>query len=126
MVDFYPTLAELAGVTPPASLSGVSLVSTLKNADAQPRTSALTQYDSGYSVRTERYRYTEWGPGGSLGVELYDHQDDPQEMHNLGEKPESENVRKELSALLAQRIEDARQVPEGVTQIHFENRRRVP
>ena len=36
----------------------------------------------GYSVHTERYRYTEWD-GGKRGVELYDHQSDPNELHNL-------------------------------------------
>jgi arylsulfatase A-like enzyme len=36
----------------------------------------------GYSIRTERYRYTEWD-GGRRGVQLYDHESDPHELHNL-------------------------------------------
>ena len=45
----------------------------------------------GYSVRTERYRYTEWA-GGSRGAELYDHQSDPQEMKNLAADPAQAQV----------------------------------
>jgi hypothetical protein len=36
----------------------------------------------GKSVRTERWRYTEWD-GGRQGVELYDHDRDPGEYQNL-------------------------------------------
>ena len=37
---------------------------------------------SGYTVRTDRWRYTEWD-GGMEGAELYDHAGDPGEDHNL-------------------------------------------
>ena len=126
MTDFYPTLGELCGLKPPASVSGLSLVPALKSADAAPRTSALTQYANGYSVRTARYRYTEWGDDGALGNELYDHASDPAEMTNLASRPESAKLIEELSTLLRQRIAAAKQPPKGVTQIEFENRRRVP
>ena len=36
----------------------------------------------GRSMRTERYRYTEWN-GGEKGTELYDHDADPGELKNL-------------------------------------------
>ncbi len=126
MVDFYPTLGELCGLKPPPSVSGVSLVPALKSADATPRTSALTQYANGYSIRTARYRYSEWGEDGSLGNELYDHSSDPAEMTNLAARPESAKLVEELSAQLRRRIASAKQAPKGVTQIEFDNRRRVP
>ncbi|MCS5630442.1 MAG: DUF4976 domain-containing protein, partial [Pirellulaceae bacterium] len=81
---------------------------------------------TGYSIRTERYRYTHWGPDGSLGAELYDHQTDSAEMVNLANRPESAVVVKELSALLKSRIDQANVPPKGVRQIRFENRRAVP
>ena len=45
----------------------------------------------GYSIRTDRYRYTEWG-GGEFGVELYDYQQDPQEFDNLAAYDEFSDV----------------------------------
>jgi uncharacterized sulfatase len=40
----------------------------------------------GRSIRTDRWRYTEWD-GGTEGVELYDHRNDPGEYHNLARDP---------------------------------------
>lgn len=125
MVDFYPTLAELAGVKPPAYLSGRSLVPALKSAKAQVRTSAFTQYDRGYSIRTTRYRYSEWGENGQDGAELYDHRADPGEYQNLATDSAHRDTVKRLSRDLRRRITSARAKPDGLTQIQFENRRRV-
>jgi len=126
MVDFYPTLADLCGLKAPASISGVSQLPTLKDASVASRDSALTQYANGYSLRTPRYRYTEWGEGGNQGVELYDHKSDSAEMQNLGSDPATADIRAKLSEQLHERIEQATQKPKGVKQISFENRRRVP
>ncbi len=127
MVDFYPTLAELAGLKAPDSVSGVSLVETLHDPSKQTRTSALTQYDSGYSLRTARYRYTAWGREGSDGRELYDHQSDPHEMHNLAEDSGHAETVHRLGQLLQERVETASQPPKGVNQIDSaSSKRNVP
>lgn len=125
MVDFYPTLAQLSGLTPPDFVAGESLVPTLVDPEQGPRDSALTQYNNGYSLRTERYRYTEWGNEGDLGRELYDHRDDPQELKNLAGRSQFADVQQRLSQRLRERIEETSRRPDGITQIRFENRRRV-
>ncbi|MEO7599275.1 MAG: sulfatase [Opitutus sp.] len=103
MVDIYPTLAELAGLTPPAGLEGRSLRPLLENPTADWNHPAFTQVDRGkvpgYSVRTDRWRYTEWDLG-QQGVELYDHMSDPQELKNLAQDSKFSAVRTELKALL--------------------------
>ena len=53
----------------------------------------------GRSARNARYRYTEWNEGKD-GVELYDHQADPHEWHNLADDPKSAGVLEEMKALL--------------------------
>lgn len=112
MVDFTPTLAELAGLAPPSHCAGVSLATVLDDPSARPRTSALTQLGTaGYSLRTERYRYTEWGEEGDGGAELYDHASDPEELRNLANEADRADTVAKLRKQLHRRIAEAREVP---------------
>lgn len=126
MIDIYPTLAELVQMETPEYLVGVSLQPALVDATAQPRESALTQLNNGYSIRTPRYRYTEWGADGAEGIELYDHDSDPAEMRNLASSADHDTIRTELASQLRQRVQVAKKPPKGVRQIHFDNNRHVP
>ena len=117
-LDLFPTLAELAGIKAPANLQGQSLVPMLKDPNATGRGWALTQVVRGgnfnrqgaapargdkgkrffgYSLRTPRWRYTEWDEGAE-GRELYDHDNDPKELTNLADKPEHAATVAALSA----------------------------
>jgi arylsulfatase A-like enzyme len=116
-LDFYPTLRDVCGLTGPSILSGVSMAPVLEDPNASPRSEALTQYGNGYTIRTDRYRYTEWGENGSDGAELYDHASDPAEMVNLANRAESADTIAELSQVLRRRVAAARQAPAGLEQI---------
>jgi arylsulfatase A-like enzyme len=110
-VDLFPTLAELCGVQPPENLQGESLVPMLRDPTATGRGWALTQVTRGegrnaadkrffgYSLRTSRWRYTEWDDGAQ-GRELYDHDHDPRELTNLAGTPQYAQTVAELSAQL--------------------------
>ena len=111
MVDFYPTLAELCGLQTPDTISGTSLAAVLDDPKLMPRESALTQFNNGYSIRTPRYRYTEWGKAGSGGNELYDHEEDPAEMHNLANSPTATDAVAKLRTELHRRIAEAQKLP---------------
>ncbi len=103
LIDLYPTLADLAGLTPPKDLPGVSLRPLLENPTAPSTRPAFTQVQRGdfpgHSVRTERWRYTEWD-FGTKGSELYDHDADPQELHNLAPDPNHAATVAEMKSLL--------------------------
>lgn len=104
-VDIYPTLADLAGLKPPQTLDGVSLLKLLKNPQARWDRPAFIQTTfreaPGFSVRTDRWRYVEWGEDrGDKGVELYDQRNDPLEMHNLAGDPEHSRTISKLSKLI--------------------------
>lgn len=115
-LDLYPTLTELAGVKTSAPLQGQSLGAMLKDVTVTGRGWALTQVMrgggnasggkkagglrfAGYSLRTERWRYTEWGEGRQ-GRELYDHTTDTKELTNLADQAAHARTQQELSRQL--------------------------
>jgi uncharacterized sulfatase len=102
LLDLYPTLAELAGLAPPKGLHGRSLRPLLENPAAAWDKPAFTQVKrasgSGRSIRTERWRYNDWG---EKGAELYDEQNDPREERNLANDPAHAETIAELKALFA-------------------------
>jgi len=103
LVDIYPTLADLAGLKPPSSVEGVSLRPLIDNPQAPWEHAAYTQVQRkdtpGHSVRSERWRYTEWG-FGKEGAELYDHDNDPKELHNLAADAKYADVVAKMKGLL--------------------------
>ncbi|MDQ1297324.1 MAG: Iduronate-2-sulfatase [Bacteroidota bacterium] len=103
LVDIYPTLAELTGLTPPGNIQGYSLFPLIKNPKAAWKHPAYTQVQrgntAGHSVRTETWRYTEWG-SGKMGEELYNEKNDPHELNNLAGNSKYDGVKKQMKALL--------------------------
>jgi arylsulfatase A-like enzyme len=103
-IDLYSTLCELCGLTVPAGGEGVSLTSLLHNPSAawdKPAYSVWSENGRdlhGVAVRTEKWRYAEYGPGGSNGAMLFDVKQDPLEMTNLANSPQHAAVVAELSA----------------------------
>ncbi|MEO1617165.1 MAG: sulfatase [Planctomycetota bacterium] len=102
-VDLYPTLSELAGINSPPGLEGRSLVPLMKDPTApwdahgitqvlRPADDRLAEPVMGCSIRTERYRFTQWG-NGKHGEELYDHATDPGEFNNLALNPDPKTRR---------------------------------
>jgi iduronate 2-sulfatase len=127
LIDLYPTLTELCGVTPPQNLQGQSLVPMLRDPSLPGRGWALSQvtrgggfnrvpitrdsndYGSGffgYTLRTPRWRFTEWAEG-SKGRELYDHDHDPKELTNLVEQAAHADTVAGLSATLRAAVRDS-------------------
>lgn len=95
-VDIYPTLADLAGLPLPGHLEGTSFRPLLDDPKRTWKRAAFSQYPRGkqlmgYSMRTERYRFTVWVGRNDHSrieaVELYDHQEDPQENTNVAKAP---------------------------------------
>ena len=126
LVDLFPTLAELCGVKTPANLHGQSLVPMLEDPEAAGRGWAITQVTRGggrgrnagpryfgYSLRTPRWRYTEWDEG-KQGRELYDHDADPRELTNLADAPAQAETVKQLAGQLAAAVKSTFP-PSGVT-----------
>ena len=104
-VDIYPTLADLHELRAPKNLAGTSFKTLLSDPSLPGKQAAYTQVQrgaiAGHSVRTDRWRYTEWDRGRQ-GAELYDHLSDPGEYHNLVSNPEHAPTIERLRGLLRQ------------------------
>ena len=123
--DLFPTLVDVAGLPklplcPEDSSNiklcteGSSLLPLMQSTNIAWKPRVFSQYPRdgahimGYTVRTDRYRYTEWvkftGPphykpiwSKVFGVELYDHQSDPEENVNQAYNPDLKDLIEELS-----------------------------
>jgi iduronate 2-sulfatase len=105
-VDIYPTLCDLCGLQQPKGLEGTSLAPLFDDPNRPWKSAAFSQYPRGkvmgHSMRTDRYRYTEWAEPGKppVGVELYDHKTDPGENVNVATRPENAELASQLRGQL--------------------------
>ena len=90
-IDMYPTLCDLAGLDISSQCEGRSLKPLMHDPSANWVDAAYSQYPRGggvmgYTMRTARYRYTEWLAEDRktvLARELYDHSEDDMENENI-------------------------------------------
>jgi arylsulfatase A-like enzyme len=124
-IDVFPTICDLAGVSIPAILDGKSLVPVMKNPKQKVKEFAVSQYPRtnnkleterlgysngqfmGYSIRTDRYRYTMWMKDSFrsdrpfnndlvVAGELYDYEKDPNETVNVIDEKEYTSVSRDM------------------------------
>jgi len=130
-VDIFPTICELAGVPVPKELDGKSLVSVMKNPKTRIKEYSVSQYPRssnqlaterlgwsdgqfmGYSIRTDRYRYTIWMKNNyrsnkpyseelMVARELFDYEKDPDETVNVTDDKKYASVTNEMHQKMVQ------------------------
>jgi len=93
LLSLYPTLIDLCGLPENSKLEGISLQPLLEDPKADWKHAAIsTLGQNNHAVRDERWRYIRYADGSE---ELYDHQNDPNEWHNLAARalsPEATSV----------------------------------
>jgi arylsulfatase A-like enzyme len=117
LVDLFPTVFELANVKQSAQTDGKSLVPLLDNDTSTSIETGFAYHQyargkrMGYSIRTERYRYTEWhdnnyrsygkyNEDNIVGIELYDYEKDPLETNNWVDDLQYASAIKDLKSKL--------------------------
>ena len=109
-VDLFPTLCELSGLSIPENLDGKSLLPLINQTNKAAKKYAVSQWHkgkvTGYSFRTDTYRYTVWidkkkssefiTSNDIVAQELYDYSKDPLETRNHFGRPEYKAIQKEL------------------------------
>ncbi len=92
LIDIYPTLADLCEISPPAGLQGQSFRHLLEDPQGAWDRPALTSTKAGnHTVRSDRWRYIRYVDGSE---ELYDHDNDPNEWHNIANDPSMKSIKK--------------------------------
>ncbi len=104
LVDIFPTVAELTGLSIPDSVQGESLVPILIDPNQRVREAALSIDGSGYALRTERWAYIRYNDDTE---ELYDMVSDPGQITNLAINPEKKAELRTWRKKLDARLTDA-------------------
>ena len=113
-IDIAPTLLHIAGVDVPDTVQGHSLLPLLKNEAVNWRKSLLYEYfaDRMYpgiptilGVRTERWKYIITPDFPEDIDELYDLQNDPNELVNLVSNPQYTDVLATMQAELTRQLQ---------------------
>jgi len=134
LIDMYPSLCDFAGLPLPDHLEGTSFAPLMEDPDRPWKRAAFSQYfrrpfenyktiplaipnregyseypqggSMGYTMRTDRYRFTVWHSWKNkdeiLAIELYDYMEDPQENVNIAGRQEN----KELVATLMKQYKE--------------------
>ena len=129
LMDIYPTLAELCGVTPPAYLDGRSLAPLLKDPKAPWKSTAITglctkgkqEGVAFISIRHELGRYTRYGADQE---EFYDTTKDPHEWANQINNPEYATTLKTLRALVPSFEVTAQPLPSALAEERKETQKK--
>ena len=117
-IDIAPTVLEAAGVKPPEHMDGRSFLPLLAGKDVSWRDAVFYEYyweanfpqtPTTYGVRTDRYKFIHYH-GVWATDELYDMQNDPDEMRNLIDRPEH----RALIANLRKRMYDWLEATDGM------------
>jgi arylsulfatase A-like enzyme len=107
LLDLYPTLVEVCGLTPRKELEGVSLGPLLRDPRVRHQPVVCTFEPGNHAVRDERWRYIRYKDGTE---ELYDRVEDPNEYRNIASNGKHEGVKRQLAQYIPK--SDAKPVPE--------------
>jgi len=101
-LDIFPALVELADLPAPGLLDGVSFVPALNDTTVNVKQASISRWFDGTSVRTSRFRYTEWrSEAGEITVRtLFDLSSDPEETRNVADEPAFAKVVDELNLII--------------------------
>ena len=115
LLDLFPTLNDLAGLTDIESHGGISLLPLLEDPHTVWKRPAVIEFGRGNAaVRSARYRYIRYDDGGE---ELYDHHSDPNEWNNLADSKTHQVIKDQLATWIA---EDWAQPAAKKAAFHFD------
>ncbi|MDA7889058.1 sulfatase [Pirellulales bacterium] len=102
LIDIYPTLVDLCGLSRNENLEGLSLVPQLED----PRTvrekpAIISSYFGNHAIRSRDWRLIVYENGEE---ELYDHRNDPDEFQNLADDLQHKTIKNKLRSWLPEQV----------------------
>ncbi|XP_067463651.1 arylsulfatase K [Thunnus thynnus] len=123
LVDLYPTVLDIAGISPVGNLSGHSLLPLLSKSKRQHPDWVLSEYHgcnvnaSTYMLRSGKWKYITYADGQSVHPQLFDLTLDKEELHNVVHK--FPDVQEHLDKLLRSIVD----YPKVSTTVHLYNKK---
>jgi len=120
LVDLYPTISEVCGLSVPERIQGKSLAKALDDPEYSVRDMAFSvnvgykfrspviRRGDGMLLRSDRWAYIQYGDKAENGIELFDMHKDPKQYTNLAKDPKYKNIVGEFQKKLAQKVIEAR------------------
>ena len=111
-MDIYPTLAGLAGLPLPETVQGKTMQPLLENPalPGKPYVFSVMQAPKnvmGRSISNGRFTFIEWDEGRA-GLQLYDNEKDPDQLHNLAGLPEQAGFIQDLHQRLETHLAESK------------------
>lgn len=110
LLDLYPTLASLCGLSVPDHVQGKNISQLLDDPSTSVRKAAFSvaPMRKGFLMRESKYSYIQYGENASGGMELFDTVQDPEQFHNLAKLPEHQATVERMKLALQNKLADLR------------------
>ena len=110
LLDLYPTISNLCGLSFPKRVQGEDLSPTLDNPKHEVRDAAFCVAPSrkAFLLRDDKWAFIQYNEDASGGIELFDMHKDPKQYTNLAKKPGFKAVVKSYKAKLSAKLKELR------------------
>lgn len=113
LLDLYPTVSELAGLTASPHIQGKSLVRVLDDPqeEVRPFAFSVTQLRNlkfAFLIRSHKWAFVQYGEDGADGIELFDMEHDEKQFNNLAHNPRYEPIVKQFKQTLKVKLTEVR------------------
>lgn len=116
LIDMYPTIASLSGLSYSGNIQGKNLARTIDDPKFQVRDMAFSVSLNGkaFLLRNKKWAYIQYDEDANSGIELFDMKKDPKQYDNLANNPKYTKIVAQLQQKLKTKLAEVRQNDLGI------------